>query len=192
MNDEVNQSITNLSNDQMAQNIILDLNKRLQDRSNSLQWQIDASISLLDYLKYISGYRVELSGNTQKIFKIENPPMNATGVIAMAEILSPVVNKDVVLGNLETKEICRMLQEYAFSIAINIYTHYDVYEIDKHKIIQIKNQALALIENTLKRAHEAKTLNATQTILKMSESSAKQQNEKTSSFDNILPFRSNG
>lgn len=167
-----------LSEDQLAQFLVSELVKKSKDRSNSLIWQMDVSISVGDMLQYFSGIWIKDEGGITKIYKAANPPMNSTGVIKLARILTPLMNKDVISSNLSMKEIAMIMQQlidFELDLAIN----HDTYGVDSTEFVVLKNSILHPIYANLKRAFEDGTRNWNAKMINVSESVNKNDKERS-------------
>lgn len=136
--DKTMETVEVLNTEEMAKSLMLNYAKRLRDRSNSLQWQNDAHHTLLSILEFLSGMRIEYvteNGREKaRIVRVSKPQINSTGVLEIAQILSPVLNKDVIFSNLDSKEMSHFMRSYCELITFNLAMKYDDYEIDKSRI----------------------------------------------------------
>ena len=172
------QRVETLNEDQLAQFLVSELVKKSKDKTNSLIWQMDVSISVGEMLQYFSGIWIKEDGGVTTVYKSKNPPMNSAGVIKLARILTPLMNKDVISSNLSMKEISMIMQQlidFELDLAIN----YKQYGIDPTEFVVLKNSILHPIYANLKRAFEDGTRNWNAKMINVNESVNKNEKERS-------------
>jgi len=159
--------LTGSSDRLIAEKMIKDLNSKRGNYQNTIQWQMDLSITVADILKNVSGMYYDKK--TKQVFVYESSTLNSTGFLRLAEILHSYLNKDSISSNLQKKDLLNVLLPLSRDLKIEFYLNNVEYGLDMKRFMLFNHNVLDPIYLALTRALDDGTRKHNETAQKITE-----------------------
>lgn len=165
-----------LSDEQIAKKLVIDMIERRADQKNTLQWQMDMSLTVANILMHTGGFYY--NDKEKVIMTHQNASMNYTGVIRLAEILHGYLNKDTISSNLSMGEIRRIMLGLNKDVKLELYINRKKYGVDMQRFPVMVGFILNSVFLALKRAYNDGTRTYNSTLMRYYEQTRGTENKE--------------
>lgn len=154
--------------EEIVKGYIYQLYRRLEQKENILQWQMDVSLTTAKLISSVSGFFY--NEKSKKLFKHSRPTLNATGVLRFGDLCESYLSKDMIQSNFSLGDIKRIMSNLIPEVIIEFNTRRQAYGVDMARFKALMLQYADNVYSVLSRALDDGTRKHNETFFKIVES----------------------